>query len=325
MRNQLYHSNMQSDSSLFLSAMVVLLGILFVGSTSKESTSPSDPLQEDTEIIEKNASVTTLPQVIKSVRLDKVYDLAGEPFPMENFDAMERLDRELLVNSYWHSSTLLNLKNAKRYFPIIEPILAAEGVPDDFKYVAVIESNLRNETSPAGAKGLWQFMTAVAKGFGLEVSGEVDERYHLEKSTLAACKLIKSYHKRFGSWTNAFGAYNMGETRFAREMANQKMDSYYDMNFGTETGRYLFRILAVKEIMQNPNEFGFYTEDQEGLYKPLNDCLVLTVDKSIPNLGTYALEHGTTYRILKIYNPWLLTGRLTVPAGKTYDIKIPRQ
>jgi len=316
---------MQSDSSLFLSAMVVLLGILFVGSTGKDTHAPSDPTAENLNLLENGMAISALPQVIKSVRMDKVYRLAGEPFPMENFDAMERLDRELLVNSYWHSSTMLNLKSANRYFPIIEPILESEGVPEDFKYIAVIESNLRNETSPAGAKGIWQFMTAVAKGFGLEVSGEVDERYHLEKSTLAACKLIKSYHKRFGNWTNAFGAYNMGETRFAREMSNQKMDSYYDMNFGSETGRYLFRILAVKEIMENPNDFGFYPEQHEGLYKPLNDCLVLTIDKSIPDLGTYALEHGTTYRILKIYNPWLLTGRLSVPAGKTYELKVPRQ
>ena len=314
---------MRSDSTMFLGAMAVFVSILFFGASemnSEEKTGDMVANQSSTVGLESQ-----LPQVIKSVNLDKVYTLAGEKFPIDNFDALERFDREILVNSYWHSSTLLNIKASHRFFPTIEKILAEEGVPDDFKYVAVIESNLRNETSPAGAKGMWQFMTSVARGYDLEISNEVDERYHLEKSTRAACMLIKRYYKRFGSWSNAFGAYNMGETRFAKEQSIQNMKSYYDMNFGSETGRYLFRILAVKEIMESPTDFGFYVEPNHALYKPLDDCLVLTIDKTIPNLGTYALEHGTSYRMLKIYNPWLISSRLTVAAGKTYQIKVPRQ
>jgi hypothetical protein len=308
---------------MFLGAVAAIVGVLFFGATENESRAA--PNAEPTDLVKEERVKSQLPQVIKSVSLDKNYTLAGEPFPIDNFDALERFDREILVNSYWHSSTLLNIKSSQRYFPLIEKILADEGIPDDFKYVAVIESNLRNETSPAGAKGIWQFMPHVAKGYGLEISADVDERYHLEKSTRAACKLIKRYRDRFESWSNAFGAYNMGETRFAKEQTSQNMSSYYDMNFGTETGRYLFRILAVKEIMQSPTDFGFYVEPNDALYRPLDDCLSLTVDQSLPNLGVYAQEHGTSYRMLKIYNPWLISNRLTVPAGHTYQIKVPRQ
>lgn len=312
---------MRSDSSMFLGAMTVFIGLIFFGGTDSSKILPEEG---EGHAPKKEVIDSRLPQIIKSVSLDKKYMLAGEAFPMDNFDALERLDRELLVNSYWHSSTLLNIKNSRRYFPVMESILAEEGVPDDFKYVAVIESNLRNETSPAGAKGLWQFMSVSAKGYDLEISAEVDERYHIEKSTRAACQLIKRYKKRFGTWTNAFGAYNMGETRFAKEQANQKMESYFDMNFGLETGRYLFRILAMKEIMENPTDFGFYIDEQDPLYQPLDDCHILTVDSTIEDLGTYALEHGTSYRMLKVYNPWLTSGRLTVRPGKTYAIKVPK-
>ena len=310
----------RSDSSMFLGAMTVLVGIIFFGAT--DSKQPEGKKEQLAELQDLDHS--RLPQIIKSVSLDKTYVLAGESFPMDNFDALERLDRELLVNSYWHSSTLLNIKSARRYFPVIEQILSEEGVPDDFKYVAVIESNLRNEPSPAGARGCWQFMAASARGYGLEISSDVDERYHLEKATHAACQLIKRYKQRFGTWTNAFGAYNMGETRFAKERVDQKMESYFDMNFGAETGRYLFRILALKEIMENPTDYGFYVDDQDPLYQPITDYLTLTIDSTIPDLGTYAIEHGTTYRMLKVYNPWLTSGRLSVSAGKTYDLKVPK-
>ncbi len=314
---------MRSDSSMFLGAMTVFVGLIFFGA-SESSPGPNTTGEEVELVTPEETGISRLPQIIKSVRLDKPYILAEEDFPMDNFDALERLDRELLVNSYWHSSTLLNIKNARRYFPIISPILAEEGVPDDFKYVAVIESNLRNETSPAGARGIWQFMSSVARGYDLEITNEVDERYHLEKSTRAACALIKRYKERFGTWTNALGAYNMGETRFAKEQSIQNMKSYFDMNFGIETGRYLFRVLAMKEIMENPTDFGFYVDNEDPLYQPLTDYHTLTVDTSISNLGTYALEHGTSYRMLKVYNPWLTSNKLTVPPGKSYQIKVPK-
>lgn len=302
----------------FLKLSIVSAGLL---SFLLLYSSTSKPAEKETAAPIKEAD-HKLPQIIKSVSLDKTYSLAGEALPSTNFDAVERLDRELLVNSYWHSSTVLNIKNARRYFPVMETILAEEGVPDDFKYVAVIESNLRNVTSPAGAKGLWQFMKTSARGEGLVMTSEVDERYHVEKSTRAACRLIKKYKKRFGSWTDAIAAYNIGETRFARERERQRMTSYYDMNFGAETGRYVFRVLAVKEILRNPSDFGFYL-DEEDYYAPMTDYRLLTVDKSIPDLGAFAKEKGITYRMLKVYNPWLISSALSVPAGRTYELKIP--
>lgn len=309
---------MQRFNSVLVSTAALVSLMLLYSSTSEPVEEQKQLLTEEETALADNR----LPQVIKSVSLDKVYDFAGEALPLNNFDAVERLDRELLVNSYWHSSTVLNIKNSRRFFPIMEPILAEEGVPDDFKYVAVIESNLRNATSPAGAKGLWQFMKGSATGFGLKITSEVDERYHVEKSTRAACQLIKRYHKRFGNWTDAVAAYNIGETRFARERERQKMSSYYDMNFGSETGRYVFRILAVKEILSAPQDFGFYLEDED-YYKPMSDYRILKVDKSIPNLGQFAQEKGTTYRMLKVYNPWLIASSLTVRAGQSYDLKLP--
>jgi hypothetical protein len=271
------------------------------------------------------AAVTsgTLPQVITSVNLSKDYNFAGEVLPRDNFDALERLDRELSVNSYYHSSTLLNLKAAHRYFPVIEPILKAQGMPDDLKYMAVIESNLRNETSPAGAKGIWQFMKSTGEHYGLEINSEVDERLHLEKATVAACQYLKDYYKQFGSWTTAAAAYNMGGPRVKRLLEEQKATDYYELNLGSETSRYVFRIIAVKEIMQDPVAFGFYLGESD-LYSPLKFSTV-EVDTSIANWGEFAQEQNTTYRMLKVFNPWLIDNNLTNRARKTYEIKIPQK
>ncbi len=269
-------------------------------------------------------SVAKIPQVIKAIDLDKPFTLAGERVPMENPDVYERMDRELSVNTYWHSTTLLNIKNTYKYFPIIEKILAEEGVPDDFKYLAIAESNLRNATSPAGAKGLWQFMRETGKYYGLEVSSEVDERYHLEKSTRAASKYIKDYYKRFKSWTLSAAAYNMGGTRLKREMDVQRGETYYDLNLNQETDRYVFRIIAIKEVIGNPERFGFYLDNDEG-YEPMTNFDIIEVDGPIPNLGDFALKNGISYRTLKVYNPWLRSSKLTNAARKTYEIKIPNK
>lgn len=265
-----------------------------------------------------------IPQVVKSVDLEGPFDFAGEPLPMDNFDVRERLDRELLVNTYWHSSTLLNIKNAYKYFPIIERILAENGIPDDFKYLAVAESNLRNETSPAGAKGVWQFMKNTGEYYGLEINSEVDERYHLEKSTRAACKYIQDYKDRFGSWTLAAAAYNMGGTNMARVLKSQRAESFYDLNLSEETNRYVFRLVAIKEILKNPNDFGFYLEPED-MYRPLEDYQTVEVNGPVVNFGDFALEHGTTYRMLKVYNPWLLDSHLSNRSRKTYEIRVPAE
>lgn len=264
-----------------------------------------------------------LPQLIKPVNLNKAFEFAGEAVPMENFDARERLDRELTENSYRHGKNILNLKKANRYFPMIETILAENGVPDDFKYVAVAESDLSNAVSPAGARGFWQFMKPTARDYGMEVTATVDERYHIEMSTRAACKHILRLKKIMGSWTLAAAAYNVGQTRLKREMTAQRANSFYDLNLNQETSRYLFRLLAFKAIMQSPQDFGFDL-GTEG-YHPLNNFAVVEVTTTIPNLGDFAQKYGTSYRMIKLYNPWLTSTSLANKSGKQYFIKIPQQ
>ena len=264
-----------------------------------------------------------IPQVIKAVDLSKPFDFAGESLPMDNFDVAERLDRELLVNTYWHSNTILNIKNAYKYFPVIERILKKNGIPEDFKYLAVAESSLRNEVSPAGARGIWQFMNGTAEQYGLETNREVDERYHLEKSTQAACELLKDYYRRLNSWTLTAAAYNAGLSRISREMEEQRAETYFDLNLNAETSRYVFRLVAIKEILSRPQDFGFYLDTDER-YPPLEDYRVVEVDTAIDNLGDFAREQGTSYRMLKVYNPWLMDSKLPNRSGKTYEIKIPQ-
>lgn len=262
-----------------------------------------------------------LPQRVMGIKMTKKFDFAGEPM-LENDDTKERLDRELSVNAYWQSATLLNLKMAHKYFPTVERILAEQGTPDDFKYLAIAESGLRNVGSPAGAKGYWQFMKAASTDMGLELSDEVDERMHLEKSTLAAAKYINQLYRRFGSWTNVAGAYNVGPTSFARSMTEQQEKSYYDMNINDETSRYVFRIIAIKEILKNPADFGFYLDDEEK-YMRNQSLKELKVTSTIPSLADFAHSNNTTYRLLKFYNPWLISSKLTVGPNKSYIIKIP--
>jgi membrane-bound lytic murein transglycosylase D len=270
---------------------------------------------------ESKISFFELPQRIKSIDLNKTFDFAGEPIPM-NEDTRERLDRELSVNAYWQSTTLLHLKMANKFFPIIEKIFAENGIPDDFKYLAIAESGLRNVSSPASAKGYWQFMKPAAQEMGLEISEEVDERMHIEKSTQAASKYIKQLHRRFGNWTNSAGAYNIGPTSFARALEEQNESSYYDMNINEETSRYVFRIVAIKEIVKNPEDFGFFIDESEK-YSLHPNMKEIKVTQNIESLSDFAHQNGTTYRLLKYYNPWLLKNKLTVAPGKEYIIKLP--
>lgn len=272
---------------------------------------------------EEITNIQKLPQIIKPVDLNQPFDFAGESIPMDNFDARERLDRELIVNSYRHSSTIINIKRAARYFPVIEPILAANGIPDDFKYLAVAESDLSNATSPAGAKGVWQFMRGTAKDYNLQVANEIDERYHLEKATIAACQHIRKLKNLFGSWTLAAAAYNVGQTKLRSEMTKQKGNTLYELNLNKETSRYVFRIVALKTILSNPQNFGF--DISESLYPPLDQYSVVEVNTSISSWANFAQQYGTNYRMLKIYNPWLTTSSLQNKKGRVYMVKIPRQ
>jgi len=251
------------------------------------------------------------------------YDLAGEAVPMDNFDAVERLDREIVGNTYLHGSTILNLKLAARYFPYFEKTLAENNVPDDMKYLAVIESNLRNVISPAGAKGLWQFMEATGKAYDLEINKEVDERYHVEKSTLAFCRHIKDLKNALGSWTLASAAYNAGQGRISTEQKNQRANNFYELSLVDETSRYPFRIIALKEIMKDPKKYGFSLEDTN-LYSPIDNYSIVEVNGKVENWGDFAIKYGTNYRMLKVYNPWIISYTLTNPTNKTYQVKIPK-
>lgn len=248
-------------------------------------------------------------------------DFAGEAAPLQITDVKERLDRELLINANLDATTALILKRANRVFPIIEPILQQYGVPNDFKYLAVIESGLINAVSPSGAKGVWQFMPDTAKESGMEVNDVIDERYHLEKSTEAACKYFLAAKQKFGSWTLAAASYNGGMNGLSKKIEEQKVTNYYDLGLTEETSRYVFRILALKEIMKQPAKYGFslYPSD---LYT-LIPTKKIAVDSTITDLSTFALAQGINYKLLKIHNPWLRDKKLANPTKKKYEIKIP--
>lgn len=246
---------------------------------------------------------------------------AGEEVPLYIEDVKERLDRELLVNTYWQSQSLLFFKRASKYFPDIENILERKGVPKDFKYLALIESGLMNVTSPAGAKGFWQLMPHTAREKGLEVNSNVDERYNFKKSTEVACNYLLKAKEKFGSWTLAAASYNMGISGLSREMKKQKVNNYYDLLLNIETARYLFRVIAVKNIYENPTKYGFHF-DKDDLYS-LKKTDTIYVDYSIDNLVDFAISQGVNYKELKIYNPWLKQINLKNRKGKEYLIEIP--
>lgn len=248
-------------------------------------------------------------------------DFSGEEVPTFMADVQERLDKEMITNMNYHTNTTLVIKRANKVFPIIEPILAKYGVPDDFKYLAVIESSLVNAVSPAGARGVWQFMPETAKEKGMEVSDEVDERYHLEKSTEAACKYLLKAKEKFGSWTLAAASYNGGMNGISKKMEEQHVDNYYDLLLTEETSRYVFRILALKEIMKNSDKYGF-SIPKEALYYSIPTKKII-IDSSITDLAKFAKTQGVNYKILKIHNPWLRDKKLTNTSGKKYEIEIP--
>lgn len=267
-------------------------------------------------------------KTIQSIRTwdltDKKFDLGGEVFPVENPDVRQRLDRELIANVYGHSGTLLAIKRANALFPVIEPILREEGIPDDLKYLAVAESILSNAVSPAGAKGVWQFINSAGTQYGLEISKEVDERYDLEKSTHAAAKYLRDLHRKFGSWALATAAYNGGAGRISEELANQRAANFWELNlFAEETMRYPFRIMAIKEVMEHPGDYEFVIEKGH-LYPPVPDFAVVEVNGPVENWGDFAKKHGTNYRAFKILNPWLLGASLVNKERKTYRVRVPK-
>ena len=250
-------------------------------------------------------------------------NLAGEEVPLQAYGVRDQLDRELIVNTYRHSSTLLYFKRAARWFPIIEPILAEAGLPDDFKYLAIIESGLSQVVSPAGASGFWQFMKSTAPAYGLKVNGQLDERYHVEKATRAACKYLLEAKEEFGSWALAAASYNMGRAGLKKAMGAQGVGQYWELHLNDETARYVFRMLAIKAIFEDPESYGFFIQP-EALYTP-HETQLISVTQSIPDLAAFALEQGTHLKALKTLNPWLRSNRLTIAAGDSVAMKLPNR
>ena len=260
---------------------------------------------------------------VYALKLPNTIEFSYEAVPLDKPDIRERLDKELLVNTYWQSNMMLLLKRANKYFPLIEEILKEEGLPDDFKYLAVIESSLENVRSPRGAKGFWQIMPSTAREYGLEVNSNVDERYHIEKSTRVACTYLKKAKKRFGSWTLAAASYNRGIFGIDRLLKKQITDNYYDLLLNTETSRYVFRILAVKEIMSNPQRYG-YVYKPEDLYQQI-PVRKIGIDTAINNIARFAKDQSVNYKIIKIHNPWLIENHLNNKSRKYYEIDIPEK
>jgi hypothetical protein len=274
----------------------------------------------------KNNEAPKLPadavQQIRIPQLPDTLNFAGEPVPMDDPDVRERIDRELLAICFWHSNLIQNLKFSNRYFPIIEEMTSKYGIPDDFKYLAVTESSLRNATSSVGAKGIWQFMEATAKQYDLLVNKEVDERLNFYKTTEAACKLLKNLKDKFGSWTLAAAAYNCGEGRVKDRISEQSGNDYYHLVLPEETMRYVPRIVAMKEIMKNPTKYGFSLSEND-YYPELPKYKKVIVNNSIKHWPEFCKEHNISYRTLVVHNPWIIDYTLTNPVGKPYEVLIP--
>ena len=266
-------------------------------------------------------STSTTHMKLQSIPLQpKTISFANEKVPLDKYYIKERLDRELLVNTFWHSNTILVLKRSKKYFPIIEPILSKNGIPDDFKYLAVIESGLIHVKSPAGAEGFWQFMPQTAREYGLEVNGDVDERLHLIKSTESAAAYLKYAYEVFGNWTLAAASYNAGMQRIQSEMNKQKANSYYDLFLNEETSRYMHRILATKLIFESPETYGFAITDEQSYALPETKFIIIS--ESNINWVDFALSHNMNYADLRELNPWIKWHSTANRNQKEYEIQV---
>ncbi len=261
--------------------------------------------------------------MVTAVKIPEELFFAGERVPLDNFDTRESLDRELLVNTYFHSQTFLLIKRSARYFPVIEPILQKYGIPDDFKYLAVIESGLENSVSPRQAVGFWQLVEGTARDYGLEVNNEVDERYHIEKSTEAACKYLFESYQKYSNWTLTAASYNAGRKGIDRQIGRQNGSDYYDLLLNEETARYIFRALTIKMIITDPGKYGFYLDEDD--YYPVIPTYEVKIDTAVADFNILASEFGMNYKMLKYFNPWLREPYLTNRQHKEYMIKIPRE
>ena len=306
--------------------LLMILGVVFIATlfiNAVQTIKIEKDVEDVVNVVDSILARKSKDYNVYALDLPENLSFAGEKVPVDDPDVYERMDRELLVNTYWQSNGLLLIKRANKYFPIIEPILKENGIPDDFKYLAVIESGLLNAVSPARATGFWQIMKQTGIEYGLEVNDNVDERYNLEKSTITACKYLKKSKERLGSWTLAAAAYNAGQAGINRQMESQGVNDYYNILLGEETGRYVFRILAIKEILSNPKKYGF-NFDEDHLYKHIPSHKI-EVDSAIADFTEFSKQHGINYKILKLHNPWLREPFLNNSSRKKYYIEIPEK
>jgi hypothetical protein len=304
--------------NIFQFTIIIGLAAYIFSIHNKQAT----PVQEDNKFHQEISPLLPTSYKVYTFEAPEELVLAGEKVPLQDNEVLQRFDREIHVNTYWNSSTIFLMKRSNQWFPHLAKVLDEHNIPRDFLYLSLIESGLMNVRSPAGASGFWQLMEATAKELGLEVNEEVDERYNAIKSTEAACKYLNIAYKKFGNWTNVAASYNVGMTGLQRSLAEQKVNSYYDLLLNEETSRYVFRILAIKEIMENPEKYG-YNIPQKHLYQP-EKLKEVYVDKTIPDLAEYALVQGINYKILKNHNPWLRKKSLTIKkAGRGYTLLIP--
>jgi len=303
-------------SKIGLAAIAVVISGLFIQAIQSPKVA-----SQTTEIATSAEQQSSQTLRVEALDIPNVMTFAGERVPLQDTDVRERLDREIHVNTYWHSNMLLMIKKANRFFSEIEPLLKKYNLPDDFKYLAVAESGLDNVTSHAGASGFWQFMKATGKEYGLEINNYVDERYNLELATKVAAQYLINSKDLFGSWTTAAAAYNAGNAGITKQMKRQDATDYYSLLLNSETGRYVFRILAFKEILSNPEKYGFYV-DQQDLYQAIPTKTII-IETPIEDFAKFAKQQGINYKILKIHNPWLRDTYLKNASGKAYSIKIP--
>lgn len=312
---------MKTRNILLASGMAIILIGISAAITFSIAQSNDEQMEEYDGTDREFLFFDQIDHVSHDIELPDSMTFCGEEVPLDLFYVRERLERELMVNTYRHSATILLLKRTSRWFPVMEPIMEKNGLPEDFKYLSMIESELTNAVSPSKAVGFWQFLEGTGKEYGLEINKEVDMRYDVEKETVAACKYLKDSYRKFGSWTSAAAAFNCGNGRITKTINEQRVDSYYDMLLPEETQRYIFRILALKLITENPEKYGFQIGDN-GWYQPY-ETKTVTVVQSIPDLVNFAFMQGTNIKMLKYFNPWLRSNSLTISAGNSYEIKIP--
>lgn len=291
-------------------ALIILISIIYI-----------QGLKETTTKEEGHGTISFYS--VPAVKIPDQLYFAGEKVPLDNFDTRESLDRELLVNTYFHSQTFLLIKRATRFFPIIEPILKKYEIPDDFKFISVIESGLENTISPRQAVGFWQLLEGTAKDYGLEVNKEVDERYSIQKSTEAACKYFLESYEKYKNWTLTAASYNAGRNGIDRQIERQNETNYYDLLLNDETARYVFRALAIKLVINNPSNYGFVLDEED--YYPNIPVTEIKVDTSIADFSDFAKSFGINYKILKYFNPWLRETYLNNHSHKAYIIQIPHE